>query len=625
MADLIYSVNEIFTSYLKDQKYFNIPDYQRGYKWDAKDVEKLLDDLKKFEDSNRTPDSFYCLQNITLVPSKEKDILNVVDGQQRLTTLFILLSYYKNNKDGKNDFNPEILKYSIREKTAATLTDLYDLDGSKNMWGNLSPTNAEHRDEYYILTVANKIREWFEENDLAFETVWNKVKLIVNKIDGKTEETIFANINGGKVTLDGADLVRAVLMTRSAKEKTPNSAQKTNEFRVRMGMEIDTINYWWSNSDVKKYYQQLLPNALEEDSTFNQVEYPISLLYKLFYEINKNNPKLKNKHENFSFDFFEYGTDFDEKTDNNFYEMYKEILSLHYTLKDWYNHQQIYHLLGYLFFNFKGNNINLDTIWNEIWQNTKKKSEFVDELKKLISNELEKFVEEGSSTDEEKRKNLLGRISNINEDWYDSDATLKILPLMDVIHFASEEDTSKKKKGRLPVSYFKSYSEDKEHIMCQNPRENDESIRRKDAVDFLENFFKDSDVKTLEEYKKLMDKIKKGKEEFQDDDVLSDEEKQKFESFLHSYSLNSLGNIVLLDGAVNKSYGNAPHNEKVSRLVSEYFGNQHYIRPFTISVFLEKDSKEVKKEWHWGIKEITENAKNISNQIFSFLNWNEKE
>ena len=30
--------------------YFNIPDYQRGYKWDASDVGKLLNDLKKFEE-----------------------------------------------------------------------------------------------------------------------------------------------------------------------------------------------------------------------------------------------------------------------------------------------------------------------------------------------------------------------------------------------------------------------------------------------------------------------------------------------------------------------------------------------------------------------------------------------
>ncbi|MBQ4015690.1 MAG: DUF262 domain-containing protein, partial [Treponema sp.] len=70
MSELIYSVKEIFTDYLKKGNYecFNIPDYQRGYKWNASDATKLLEDLKKFEESNPKAGDFYCLQNITLVP-----------------------------------------------------------------------------------------------------------------------------------------------------------------------------------------------------------------------------------------------------------------------------------------------------------------------------------------------------------------------------------------------------------------------------------------------------------------------------------------------------------------------------------------------------------------------------
>ena len=62
---LLYSSKELFDSYLHGRKY-SIPSYQRGYKWDTKDIERLLKDINEFsphEDLNL----FYCLQNISLV------------------------------------------------------------------------------------------------------------------------------------------------------------------------------------------------------------------------------------------------------------------------------------------------------------------------------------------------------------------------------------------------------------------------------------------------------------------------------------------------------------------------------------------------------------------------------
>lgn len=276
VSELIYSVEELFTDFLETNKQFNIPDYQRGYKWDADDIRKLLDDLQKFEDSSPNEEAFYCLQNITLIQNGK--MLNVVDGQQRLTTLYILLSYYKNVKNEEFPFKSEILEYSIRSNTAEKLKSLYE---NKEIWSSLNPSNVKHRDEFYILTVAQAIQGWFENKQLNFDIIWKKTQLIVNKLDNKIEEKVFANINGGKVPLDGADLVRAVLITKSAKEKSPEK-QKINEFRVRMGMEIDEMNRWWDTKDVQDYYQQFLPSELEREVSFNQKEYPISLLYKFF-------------------------------------------------------------------------------------------------------------------------------------------------------------------------------------------------------------------------------------------------------------------------------------------------------------------------------------------------------
>lgn len=615
MSELIYSVKEIFTDYLEKGNYkcFNIPDYQRGYKWNASDATKLLDDLKKFEESNLKDGDFYCLQNITLVPNPDGKSLNVVDGQQRLTTLYILLSYYKNCKSSEvedlKDFS-NVLKYSIRESTAKKLEEL----NGKTDWDIINTSSAGHRDEFYILAVAESIKTWFSLNSLKFDTVWNKLKLIVNKIEGKSEETIFANINGDKVPLDGADLVRAILMTKSAKEKFADlkSTEKTNEFRVRMGIEIDGINQWWSNEEVKIYYAQFISGAIQNDDLFKK-DFPINLLYKIFYEVYKNDKKLKNNVKNFSFDFFEYGTDFDDNAGNNYYEMYQKILSLHLTLKDWYNNSEIYHLLGYLFFNFKGE-ISLEEIWKE-WESSNSKHDFTEKLKNMISDELEKFVEEeveGKEQERSRRKELLRQIEDIKSDWYDNSNTEKLLPLMDVIYFIENQ-----KKERLPVDYFKKAGEQKEHIMCQHPRKTNEGqeFTVGEAAAFIEALnFTDEDIAITRKLDNLIPNDNKDKK-------LSPEVVEEFEKELHDYCLNSLGNIVLLDSHVNESYGNAPHNEKVARLTSEFFGNECYIRPFTAGVFLGKDSDTVKKEWHWGIAEIRTNANEISKKISEFLGW----
>ena len=117
MTDLIYSIQDIFRStaggFLEqnNKQYYNIPSYQRGYKWTPLEVEKLLDDVEKFKAEGA---KFYCLQNITLV-SDGNEYFNIVDGQQRLTTLYILLAFL-----GKFDLVARKIHYpdyTIRAKT----------------------------------------------------------------------------------------------------------------------------------------------------------------------------------------------------------------------------------------------------------------------------------------------------------------------------------------------------------------------------------------------------------------------------------------------------------------------------------------------------------------------------
>ena len=80
------------------QENFFVPRYQRGYRWGKQEITELLDDiLQYYEDSkptskNKKAGNFYCLQPIVV---KKMDGLEekweVIDGQQRLTTIYIIL------------------------------------------------------------------------------------------------------------------------------------------------------------------------------------------------------------------------------------------------------------------------------------------------------------------------------------------------------------------------------------------------------------------------------------------------------------------------------------------------------------------------------------------------------
>ena len=117
---------------LLNKQYF-IPEYQRGYRWESRQVKRLLDDLLVyFKDSNTRAD-FYCLQPIVLkecdkdtIKDNELDCskgiwYEVIDGQQRLTTIRIICSIFDaiNGTPGMNSF-------SIRYSTRPEIDNIYD-------------------------------------------------------------------------------------------------------------------------------------------------------------------------------------------------------------------------------------------------------------------------------------------------------------------------------------------------------------------------------------------------------------------------------------------------------------------------------------------------------------------
>lgn len=611
MDNLIYSVRRIFGEYLisKGCSYYNIPEYQRGYKWTAANVVQLLEDLKNFRKADK--DQFYCIQNITITKSKHKDswCMNVIDGQQRLTTLFILISYLQRTmKDKIIDVSADVLKYSIRENSNVFLREkvltgiLWDAD--------IVPDSAKSKDQYYMMTVANAIKVWFKNNDLSpeiiLDVILDDLVLIVNEVNQGDEETVFASLNGGKVDLDGADLVRAILITRAAKQKYPSiisreklhqvanddidlnidisisSRGKINEFRVKLGVEIDEMNKWWSKRNVRTYFEQLLPNKISKNRSFKYSQHPIDLLYYAFYEAYKE--KLTSEaFEALDLRVFENGLDLNGQSGDDHLEFYSAVREFHLTMMDWYDNDEIYNLIGYIMYNFKSNKISFELLWR-LWTESPSKKAFIDRLKTIIKKQIAipffEASEDGSLT--KALTNLRNAIKDTQFDWYNHDFTLHLLPLFDILPIEKEiKSRTKKVLYRVEVpDYFRCFGEDKEHVRSQT-RRIDECLS-----DNIKNH--------------MIEENKKG--------------------------LNSIGNIVLLVKGVNRSYGNDPHNEKMDRIISEFLINDWYIRPHTFNVFTSK-LKSIDKngsdtqELYWSFEDICRTAEDIDKRLSNYLNF----
>ncbi len=601
MDELIYSTRQIFTEYLKMEgcDFFNIPEYQRGYKWTVDNIIQLLEDLKGFKQNSS--DEFYCLQNITITKTNINghSCFNVIDGQQRLTTLFILISYIQRNMSNKVlSAESNILRYSIREETDKFLRESI-LTG--DYWNDVEYKPAT-KDQYYIAEVAKAVAEWFNINNLEERTILDHLKLIVNKVESGEEETVFASLNGGKVDLDGADLVRAILITRAAKQKYPSlisektlhqianddinlninikvsSLGKINEFRVKLGIELDMMNNWWSDRKVRSYFEQLLPNRISQNKSFKYSEYPIDLLYYAFFEAYKD--KLAT-HGNTDLDLriFENGIDKDGEGGNDHLEFYKEVKEFHLTLVDWYNDDEIYNLLGYLMYNYKSASVSFAMLWNE-WKLTESKSDFKSKLKRIIREQLA-FAGSDDSTDIADKLILLRKsITNIAENWYVKDFIIRFLPLLDLIPEKKTVGNSVRTIfKRLNPDYFKCNQEDKEHVRSQTRQIAEENMTEEDRL------------------------------------ALEEENRQ---------GINSIGNIVLLKASINRSYGNVELVKKMDIIAREHIMNDTYIRPHTLNVFLSKlqtlkDNGISEDSVFWSEEDIVKTVKAIDSSLTDYL------
>lgn len=202
------SVKDIVSKYKK----FNVPSLQRTYRWGEKEITLLLNDLYEFYNTNEdSTNDFYPLQPLILKKSnKNDDTWNVLDGQQRLTTIKLIASYLGMDKDYCLD-----ISYDTREKT-------------KDFLDNISNKKEEDvgksMELYYIFHAYEVIEVWFQKNkkekdvekinairNVLFES--EITRFVVQEMNSDDDEAkTFQNINQGRIPLSCSELIKALFL-----------------------------------------------------------------------------------------------------------------------------------------------------------------------------------------------------------------------------------------------------------------------------------------------------------------------------------------------------------------------------------------------------------------------------
>ncbi len=609
MANLIHSTKEVFTNFLRGRIY-KIPEYQRGYKWNNKQIEQLLNDILEFDDK-LDDDLFYCLQNITLYPSKQEiDVLNIVDGQQRLTTTYLLYCFLE-----LEEFLLDKLHYAVRV-SSNTFIKILQQD-RQNFIKSILNSNAfddfchafhnddfDHQDIFYMFNAMKTFENWFSKSnvnrELFKEKFITKVKFIVNEIHSDIkEQELFMNLNTGKVPLDGADLIRAIIITRVAKEEMQDfnhssikDIVRLNEKRTRIGWELDQINQWWSNKNVKNYFRPFLKIEVDNQETifFNYDINPINILYSLWAET-----KLKPK-ERLRLKLFE---------NSDISSLYKELSFLNRTLQDWFKDRELYHLLGYLANNNRSFSF---SNYYKVWLSPNQTREiFIVKIKSDIKNYVFGDERKENSGSEFWLQSILNYDGEAKTNWYDLQELEKFLVLIDVI-----EISENKESPFLSPVHFKKNNEDKEHIYPCSPKNIKELEKCNNEFEVIKTY--------LEKTKRLSEGLFPSNEE--DWNKKEDTEKEDIlktlESNIHQKTpINSIGNLVLLHYSINRGFGNDYYIDKRASVVNNV-RNGEYVRQHTLSVFVKgrSDSNNLND---WNFEDIEKNADYMEQRIRDFF------
>ncbi|NOT90719.1 DUF262 domain-containing protein [Ferruginibacter sp.] len=515
---------------------FYIPSYQRGYRWTEIQVTDLLDDIYEFINrKDRKIDEFYCLQPVVVKPKDES--WEVIDGQQRLTTIFLLLKYFNNRL--AEDFRKAL--YTIHYETR---------EGSAEYLDSLKPEKSKTNVDYYhIYQAFTTIKNWFSQkqniaNDFegallnSTKIIWYEVNEDVDSID------IFTRLNIGKIPLTNAELIKALFLFR---DNFKGSDQTRQLRQIEIAGEWDRIEAALRN----KEFWGFLSDG--NDSYDNRVEFIFDLM----------SGKTK-EDKDFTFRYFHKR--FNEIKDVEV--AWKEVKDYFLAFQEWYNDRKIFHLVGFLI--TVGEKVS--TLKSESVGKTK--TVFKDFLKNKIKNYTNFQVYELSYSENSDKVH----IKNI----------LLLFNIVSIINNAASN-------YRFQFGRFKVENWDIEHIHSVKSRMPEREEHRRDWMNEVMLFTKSEELKAR--IKRWIETEKKNRiEEFETiyDDVLKAYSEEEI-----TEEINDIRNLTLLDAGTNRGYKNAIYPIKRNKIIQKD-QNGTFIPLCTKNVFLKYYNDSVEQMTLWG-------------------------
>ena len=523
-------INDLLTNERGDPAAYWIPAYQRGYRWAPLQVTQLLDDIWEFDQTPRdgSKGEFYCLQPLVLSPHPDGR-LEVVDGQQRLTTILLILSYF--NRRLSSEFQRPL--YSIEFETRA------GFDGFL-----ASPTREaaeQNVDFFHLFEAIDAIAEWFKDkssfvNDVE-SALLNRTKVIWFQLaDGDEPVQAFTRLNVGKIPLTNDELIRALFLRREGCQDHVQSIQ------LHIAYEWDLFE----KSLQRDSFWCFLTNETEESQN------RIGFLFKLIVESGKSS--LRN--DDYSI-FYEFNDKLKVPGSTPEGEWLK-IKRVYMTLEEWFEDRFLFHVVGFL--------VNEGRKLPEILKLSEEvtKSEFCNRLKQLVF----KSVTRKSLGADPKREDIKRQIKESLLDLEygrNSGRIRSVLLLFNLATLLSDDRSN----IRFQFDSFKREKWDIEHIRSVSPERPDGFAMQSAWLENCRKYF-DSQNLARELQNEIAEFVNQSSRSETDDvfDSLYEKVLEHFKEAVSEDSDNGVENLTLLDAGTNRSYKNAVFAIKRLRLIS---------------------------------------------------------
>jgi len=617
--DLI-PIKSLLSKSEEDRLKFYVPAYQRGYRWSDTQVEQLIDDLLEFVRLHSADTSaFYCLQPLVVKEVKfgEIEMLEVIDGQQRLTTVLLILqaihqrrfeNFFPDNKPVETLIDTRFeIKYETRPSSEKWLTELGRILYSEEYYTEFDNKSCDysHFVEVYMKAY-NKLKSLnTNEMEIFYSCLCDRTYFIwfYPEDTADTNADIFDRLNAGKITLTNAELIKALMLQRSNIAKAPDSTA------------LNTIAIEWDNIERRLNDEEFWGFIYSSNHPYSY-DVHIEYIFDLFSEkkeINRDDLTYTFTHYLRSYrEMMNAGGDKDASLRIKWVEFkWTEVKELMDTLNEWYADRNLYHRIGFILEYCKDHN--LCTLSSEL--KPLNRDERINHLDEII------------------RGNVVG--INSRQLFYKSPELSKILFLYNILL----EDRRFNKTARFSFADYKNVNKnigwDQEHIASHidyTVKEKDREMLGKDLIQLIagqavieSNQDANGTKKTYslandaleslpEEEEKLCVswlKILNDNEENQDEESLRDVynetlayyqgEEPSFGTIKYSNTQKDakdfIWNFVLLNSKTNRSYGNHIYPIKRKRILSDEF--DVYTPVGTRNVFEKAYSKRITQMTSW--------------------------